>query len=304
MRTLLAFVITLSALSAVGQKPKLENWPKLIDSNKCKDAEQLCSPFASSSLVTEKVEAQKCLANVALCGHSALQLQGDDTGGGSLGEGYDPKAVDAALTHLNAGIQLAPQDATLHEGRLHVLEVSTRYEEMVKALDESCTVYKGKDAPDIWLAYAPELMDLRQFKVALEFMKVLDKHYPNSPDILGNIGAFLDMLKRDSEAIPYLQKAVALAPKDPINVWDLARAYDYEGQTTLADSWYQKALPLQSDPKQKAEMSCLYAKFVDQKLHDTERACSLEKSNCNTDDQSACHSTQVPVPTSAPPRSK
>ncbi len=93
-------------------------------------------------------------------------------------------------------------------------------------------------------------MDLRQFDVGLEFMKILDKHYPNNSDVLGNIGAFLDMMKRDTEAIPYLEKAVELAPNDPINTWDLGRAYDYAGQIKEADTWYNKALPLiDPDPR-------------------------------------------------------
>jgi hypothetical protein len=35
---------------------------------------------------------------------------GNDTGGGSLGEGYTPEALKAALAHLDKGLELAPQD--------------------------------------------------------------------------------------------------------------------------------------------------------------------------------------------------
>jgi len=41
--------------------------------------------------------------------------------------------------------------------------------------------------------------------------------------------------KRDKEAIPYLERAVKLAPYDPINAWDLGRAYDYADEVKLAD---------------------------------------------------------------------
>ena len=151
-------------------------------------------------------------------------MQGENSGGGTIAGGFTPEAVDEALQHLNIGIKLAPQDLSIHMGRLHILEVAVRYSDMVKALDESCGIYKGKDALDAWMAYAPELKDLRQYEAALDFMKVIDKHYPDNPDVIGNIGAFLDLLKRDSEAIPYLEKAARLAPTDPINSWDLARA--------------------------------------------------------------------------------
>jgi tetratricopeptide (TPR) repeat protein len=58
--------------------------------------------------------------------------------------------------------------------------------------------------------------------------------------VIGNIGAFLDMLKKSDESIPYLQKAAELAPSDPINAWDLARAYDYSGQIQRADLGEQR----------------------------------------------------------------
>jgi Flp pilus assembly protein TadD len=159
---------------------------------------------------------------------------------------------------------------------------------MVKSLDESSSIYKGKEAPDAWLAYAPELSDLRQFETGLEFMKVIDKYYPNNPDVLGNIGAFLSMLKRPAEAIPYLQNAADLAPKDAINAWDLGRAYDNTDQVALADKRYRKGLSLQTDPDQLKDSSCLYAQFVEKKLQDNARACSLEKKSCASEEQTAC----------------
>ncbi len=118
-------------------------------------------------------------------------------------------------------------------------------------------------------------------------MKVLEKHYPNNPDVIGNIGAFLDLLKRDSEAIPYLQKAAELAPNDPINAWDLARAYDYSRKTELADKWYQKGLSLDTDTERRKHSSCLYAIFLETKLHDRARACPMEMKNCSQEEQTA-----------------
>lgn len=206
-------ILLVMALPTSAQQPKLADWTTLIDAGKCAEAKKLCSGFASSSEPNQKVESQKCLANVALCGNEVIELQGDDAGGGSLSGGYNPEAIDEALSHLNAALKLAPQDLSIHQGRLHILEISGRFSAMSKALDESCDLYKGVDAQTAWLAYASELADLRQYQAGLDFMLVLDKHYPNQPDILGNIGAFLNLLKRDSEAIPYLQKATALAPK-------------------------------------------------------------------------------------------
>ncbi len=289
MRKVFIFVLPILIPMAVCcQSAKIQDWTKLIDASKCEEAKKLCTPFVESKVISEQAEAQKCLANVALCGNSIIQLQGDDAGGGTIAGGFKPEAVDQALKHLNLGIQLAPQDLSIHMGRLHILEVSVRYEEMVKALDESCGIYKGKDAFDAWMAYAPELADLRQYQVGVDFMKVLDKHYPDNPDVIGNIGAFLNMLKKDDESIPYLQKSAQLAPKDPTNAWDLGRAYDYAGKIELADTWYQKGISMMEDAGQRKQSSCLYAIFVETKLKDRARACAMEKKDCGEEEQKAC----------------
>jgi tetratricopeptide (TPR) repeat protein len=258
--------------------------------NSC--AQRLKSAFVSSESIAEKVEAHKCLANADLCGHDLVSIQGDDKGG-ALGSGYQPEAAEKALKHLNAALKLAPQDLSIHQGRLHILEATGRYQYMLNALDESCDLYHGKDGLEAWLAYSSELADLGQVEYGLQFMRVLERHFPNSPDVIANIGAFLSMQGKSAEAIPYLEKAATLAPNDPIHAWDLGRAYDRENQIALADRWYKKGLALESalasqDPshsEQLRDAPCLYAKFVEEKLHDQPRACSLEKTNCVSDEQ-------------------
>jgi tetratricopeptide (TPR) repeat protein len=276
------------AMICSAQSDNLADWTRLIDKKDSKSAKVLCTRFVDSQVIAEQVEAHKCLANVVLCENSTILLEGDNAGGGTLRSSYTPDAIDEALTHLNAALKLAPQDLSIHMGRLHLLEASGRYGDMVKALDESCGIYKGKEVPAAWIEYAPELMDLRQYEAGLEFSKVLDKHYPNSPDILGNIGAFLDLLKRDQEAIPYLRKAVDLAPKDPINAWDLGRAYDNGDENKLADEWYRKGLSLMTEPAQIKDSRCIYAKFIESKLQEPASACSMQKQNCSKEEQTAC----------------
>jgi tetratricopeptide (TPR) repeat protein len=285
---LLALAALFVALNCPAQAQNLLDWPKLLGKDDCAAAKNLCNPFVESKDTAQQVEAQKCLANASLCGHSMTMLERDDAGGGTMRDSYSAEAIDEALEHLNIGLKPAPQDISIHEGRLHLLEVSGRYSEMPKALEESCNAYSGKDAPDVWLGYSSELADLRQFNAGLDFMKVLNKHYPNNPDIVGNIGAILSYLKRDSEAISYLQEAVKLAPNDPINAWDLGRIYDYAGQIDLANKWYQKGFSLETDPSRLKESSCIHAEFVEKKLHDPTRACGLEKKDCSSDKQTAC----------------
>jgi tetratricopeptide (TPR) repeat protein len=284
------------ALSVSAQTQQLSDWQKLIGKkdyhqSDCDQARKLCESYIDSKKLSEQVEAQKCLANVALCSKDVITLESDDAGGGNIHGGFQPEAVDDALAHLKKGIQLAPQDLSIHQGRLHVLEVSGRYDEMIHAIDESCSIYTGKDALDAWLAYAPELADLRQYKTAVEFMKILDKHYPNNPDIIGNIGAFYSLLKQDKDAIPYLRRSVGLAPNDSINAWDLGRELDYSDQIEEADKWYRKGMALDTDPVQRKKSACLYAEFVEKRLKDTKRACTLQKADCPVEMQTACTNT-------------
>ena len=291
----LAAVMISTWISVFAQTGKLSDWPALIDANKKQAAKQLCTSYVDSAELEQRVEAQKCLANVALLGNDIVMLQGDDNGGGTISGGYTRQAVDEALSHLDAALKLAPQDLSIHEERLHILEVSGRYSDMLDALEESCTIYKGPDAVDDWLPYVGELDDLGQYRVALDFSKILDKHYPNNPDVIANIGAFLMILGKPGDAIPKLQEAVKLAPKDPINTWDLGRAYDLTDQNQLADTWYQKGLSLQTDKKVLRQDSCIYAQFLDKKLHRRMAACTMEKSSCDVKDQTACEVSRAPA---------
>jgi tetratricopeptide (TPR) repeat protein len=288
-RVFLPCLILLVAECCFGQESKPANWQSLVKSGKCEEARTLCTGWMTSKDTAQLVEAHKCLANVALCGkQDAMTLQADDRGGGVLAGAYKPEAVDDALGHLNQALRLAPQDLSIHQGRLHLLEISFRYSEMPKALDESCNLYKGTEGVQPWLAYTAELFNERQFRASLALLDVLDKYYPNSHEVLGNIGAMHSMLKEDEQAIPYLRRAVELAPKDPIDAWNLGRTYDYAGKIELADQWYQKALALESDPVRQRRSNCTYASFIENKLHDANRACELQRMNCPANQQHAC----------------
>jgi len=270
------------------QEATADSWKKLIDSGDKGTARTVCSGWLNSSDTRVQTEAHKCLANVALLGNEVVVLQRNDIGGGYMGSGYKPEAVDAALVHLNEALKLSPQDLSVHQGRLHVLEVSNRYEEMAKALDESCATYHGQDSLEDWLPNIAEMFDSGQLRAAEGLLKVLDRHYPNNHEVIGDFGAVYSMLKEDDKAIQYLQRAVELAPNDPIDTWNLGRLYDFTGNTKSADQWYQKAISLEQDQEQRKKNLCLYGEFVEKKLGDTKRACELQKANCKAGEQSAC----------------
>jgi tetratricopeptide (TPR) repeat protein len=225
---------------------------------------------------------------VALAAGSQVSLQGNEVGGGTLGEGYTSKAVDEALVHLNEGLRLAPQDVSIHEGRLHVLEVSGRFDEMVKALDESATIYKGEGTPDIWLAYAAELGDMGEPTAGLRFCEVLDRHYPNNSNIIGNVGALHNMLKQWDLGLPYERRAVELNPTDPIDTWNLGWTLDHLGQDQEADKWMSKAMQLGAKSEDLTQRKCLYGQFLVRKMNKKSDGCALVQANCEEGDRSVC----------------
>lgn len=270
-------------------------WEKLIEANRIAQASRLCTAWIRSSGHEKQVEAQKCLANVALARGSQLSLEGNEVGGGTLGTGYTTEAVDEALVHLNEGIRLAPQDVSLHEGRLHVLEVAGRYDEMAKALDQSITIYKGPGTPNIWLAYAAELAEAGEPTAGLKISEVLLKHYPNNSDVIGNVGAFYDMRKQWDKGLPYLRRAVELNPADAIDSWNLGWALDQTNQIDEADEWMSKSLQLKSDPNDLNERKCLYGQFLATKRNDLPKGCALVRSSCEADNQKVCEKRSAPA---------
>jgi len=282
------FALLLGASACLAQSGNLSDWQKLVGKKECAAAKTLCTPFAASKDVAQQAEAQRCLAESELCGHAMMLVQPDNKGGTVQRDSFTPASVDGALAHVRLGLKAAPQSLDLHRERLHILEVAGRYGELIKALEQSCLTYKGKDVPDAWLIFANDLAGIGRYETGLEFMKVLDRHYPESPDVLGNVGAFELYLDKPAAAIPYLEKAAALDPRDESDAWDLGSAYDATGKTPEADKWYQKGLSLQTDPAQHRTSACTYAQFVELKLKDRTRACKMEVENCPDDKQTAC----------------
>lgn len=284
----MTIALSAAAIMAAADDPVSSRWHKLVDSGQCAEAEPLCTQWLASSDVPTRVEGYKCLANVALSGQDVIFTQGDDRRGATITGSFKREAIDKAIGFLNEGLKLAPQDLSIHQDRLHLLEVSGRYTAMAQALEESCKLYKGPGVPDAWVAYTAELFEMNQYRASISLLEVLERYYPDSHDVIGNLGGVYCVLKEDDQALPYLRRAVELAPSDSIDAWNLGRLYDYTGQTELADRWYRKALSLEWKEDGLPESKCLYATFVEQKLHDRKRACKLQRLDCEPEKQTAC----------------
>jgi tetratricopeptide (TPR) repeat protein len=292
-KPVLVWVLAIASATASGAKEKQPDWQALVKAGKCKQARTVCGSWIKANDISRQVEGHKCLANAAFCGaQQIVTLERNDAGGGLMFGGYTREVIDEALVHLNAALKLAPQDLSIHQGRLHVLETSSRYSEMTNALDESCKTYKGPGGADPWIDYTSELFEDKHYQASLALLEVLVKYYPNDHEVLGNLGAVHAALKNDDKAILYLRKALELAPEDFVDTWNLARLYDFTEKLELADQWYRKALGLESDPDKKREQSCAYAGFVEKKLKDSARACELQKASCPLEEQTSCSASR------------
>jgi len=282
--------ISLLVALAVAAGPKVTSgdWMPLVRAGEYPKAKSMCEPWLDSEDAVTKAEAHKCLANVelGLAGGAKIRIEGDRKTGGYMGAGYDDETASRAVKHLDQAVLLSPQDLSIHQGRLHVLMLAARYEDMPRALEQSAKLYKGADAVDAWLGYPAELFNRRQFKPAIALLLVLDGLYPDDHRVAGNMSAAYAMLEQDEEALAWATKAVKLTPNDPIDIWNLARIYDYTGKPALADAAYQKSLALQTG-EQRKRSTCIYADFVQSRKKDAKKACELQKeAGCPP---TACH---------------
>jgi tetratricopeptide (TPR) repeat protein len=249
--------------------------------------------LAGAPDLPRKVDGQKCLANLALCeGRSETPGHENNAGTAQAATEYSSHAVDEALAHLEQALKLAPQDLSIHQDRLHLLEVASRFDEMAAALDESCQLYKSKYGVQAWLNYSVELFEARQYRPALRLLGVLEKYFRDSHEVLGNTAAIYLTLGEYDMALNYLQRALRLSPEDPVDLWNMARTYDLTDKTSQAELWYPKALEVDTDEARRKTHACVYAGFVAKKLFDRARACTLQKTNCPAEEQTACSSSR------------
>jgi Flp pilus assembly protein TadD len=262
-----------------------QSWVALVDHDKTAELPPLCQPWLKSPNRLLVAEGHKCLANFELAGARAVRVEGDKSGG-VLASGYHGPGVDAALAHLDAGITASPDDLSIHQGRLHVLEASGRSERMSAALEQSLAVYKGPDAHDAWIAYTGELAEDRQLANGVAFLRVLLKRYPDDHEVVGNLGAFLQELGRTDEALTFLRRAVELAPEDAYDNWNLGQALA-KSDPAAAETSLRKGLA-RAKEEDRGGMSCKLGHFLEERRGNPPEACALEKRGCEKNDHSAC----------------
>ena len=271
------------------QTDPVDQWLALIRAERIDAARTLCTGWLKKSDKHYRAEGHKCLANVEGAAARTIMLEGDDTGGGQIRPGFAGEALDRALNHLDEAIRLAPEDLSIHQGRLHMLMVSGQFSRTAEALKDSLKSYTGPDALEEWLDYSPRFFAARKFAAGAAFMQVLEARYPDEHRIIANIGGLLFSLGKDEEAIRYSERAVKLNPEDPINTWNLGWMYEHTGKIREADTLYRRSFDAPTVPGQTVEQNCIhYAEFVENRRSDPKRACAIRKQYCPDQAPDSC----------------
>jgi len=269
--------LLLATITAADAKAQ---WIRLMDAQKVQQAKTLCTTWIASSDRAVASQGHQCLASVEAQYASMTEIEGTKSGG-FIAQGFQGPHVDEALKHLDQAIALTPDDLSTHQGRLFILIRSGRTRDAAAALQKSLDVYHGPDALQSWLAYSEEFDARQDYVSALAFMRVLEKKYPNDPDVVSNIGAFLYLDKKDADALPYVKRGAELAPNDPINVWNLGRIYDHLGQQELAEKNYRKGLELEKNAAALRDKKCMFAEFLDKRGDKTNAAKYRAGNDCD-----------------------
>jgi tetratricopeptide (TPR) repeat protein len=277
----IACVLALSLSAVPAASGPAGEWPGLIQAGELAAAKSRCEGWLNAAELLTRAEGHKCLANVEV--GLASRAADDARVEGQGGADEELAGIRRAVGHLDAAIELAPGDLSIHQGRLHLLRMAGLVAEMAKALEDSIRRHPGPDWLHAWKAYPREYYEAQRFEEAVLLYRVLDRYFADDHTILSNMGAALAMLQRDAEALECFQRAVKLSPDDPIDNWNLARLYDFMGKLDEAQSGYERALALKQDDAARANGTCVYAEFLEKKRNDRKRACELQrKASCPT----------------------
>jgi CheY-like chemotaxis protein len=132
------------------------------------------------------------------------------------------------------------------------------------AIREMKSILKGCPNPlPVALIAAERLRECSYFLEAVELLKQVLKHSPDSVMAMNELGKNLHLLGRHRDALPYLEKAIALSPK---NMERLCLAGEVKlnlGDAGGARACFQKALEI--DPShQRANAGLLLARNIDE----------------------------------------
>ena len=145
-----------------------------------------------------------------------------------------------ALTALEAAVAAQPDDPEALNTLGQTLVRLNRAEEAIPRYLLAAQLAPGKWAYRFNLARARGLVG--DWGGAVDDYRIADRLFPDDHATLFNLGLALRKAGRAAEALPVLERVVALAPDDPSFVLTAARTYDELDRRAQAAAAYRKFL--------------------------------------------------------------
>jgi tetratricopeptide (TPR) repeat protein len=267
-------------------------WSALLERGEVAKAQALCDGLVANRSVEQKIQGHLCLAQLAMRSAKPMGTVVRDPQGRTFLRGEATGApVDAALEHLKAARRLTPGQLELHHNVLALTVSVGWFGDLPESVSESISLApRQKRAELLSCCLLPAMYaatEEQRYEEALAVGRVLERSYPGDDKVVANVGAVLMALDRDAEARPYLERSVAMAPKDALNRWNLGQYHARHGRLQEADRDFAKAVTLAS-AVERSDYGCRHAAFVEQMLKDRKRACEMQRTHCPADVRGAC----------------
>jgi len=252
-------------------------WTALLAAGDDASARKACAIYAGSDASDVAAEGESCLASVIL--RAADRAADDDR--------FAEETWDEALLHLRRARNLRPCDVGIQTAAFDVLVHADRFDEIepeMRAVVAGCPTAGCDAATDV----VARLLEIEQLEPALATARIVEPSCRDDARLVTDLGAILTLLQRDAEAEPYLLRAVAMDPDDPVARWRLARHFELMGDADRASTEFARWSEVETDESRRAALSCAYASFLEHSRQDYARACKIAQAFCPPDRRSAC----------------
>jgi len=149
-----------------------------------------------------------------------------------------------ALRCFQGCCQLRPRESLYWEmkAEMHLL-----LEQLIDACNSYEKAFRYRGTPDLAARLAYCYIQNGEIKKGIQYYKYTLKYEPDHYESLSNLAAVYQNQGRSQEALPLLERAKNINPKDPILLNNLAFTLVHQGRTRKAAEYYRVALELTPD---------------------------------------------------------
>jgi tetratricopeptide (TPR) repeat protein len=193
------------------------------------------------------------------------------------------RSADTALANYNTAIRLAPEDPVLYADRGLLFYLSQMPDESIEDYNMAIKYVKNDTVKCALICNRGNARNMkRDFEGAYKDYKMVYDLDSTNMQALSNLGAVLDDLGRQEEAIMYLEKAARISPNEIAVIGNLGFRYIEAGDYKRAIRQFSRVLELSpDDPLAYNNMGYAKYKMNDLKnaLKDIQRSIALYPEN-------------------------